>query len=78
MPVMLIICFRLPMLFGGTVIIEKVFNWPGMGQILIDSITANDYPVVMIITFFTTTMVLLASFILDLLTALLDPKIRFE
>ncbi|KIL40348.1 peptide ABC transporter permease [Gordoniibacillus kamchatkensis] len=78
MPVILLLCFRLPMLIGGTVIIESVFGWPGMGGMLLNAVSAKDYPVVMIATMLTAFMVLLASFLVDLLTALLDPRVRFD
>ncbi|WP_317890250.1 ABC transporter permease [Paenibacillus sabuli] len=78
MPVVLLLVFRLPLLIGGTVIIESVFGWPGMGGMLLDAVSAKDYPVVMICTMLVAFMVLLASFLVDLLTALLDPRVRFE
>jgi peptide/nickel transport system permease protein len=78
MPVVLLLCFRLPLLIGGTVIIESVFGWPGMGGMILNAVSAKDYPVVMITTMMTACMVLLASFLVDLLTALLDPRVRFE
>ncbi|WP_261381513.1 ABC transporter permease [Paenibacillus cremeus] len=78
MPVVLLLCFRLPLLIGGTVIIESVFGWPGMGGMILNAVSAKDYPVVMITTMMTACMVLFASFLVDLLTALLDPRVRFE
>ncbi|WP_284639279.1 ABC transporter permease [Paenibacillus silviterrae] len=78
MPVVLLLCFRLPLLIGGTVIIESVFSWPGMGGMILNAVSAKDYPVVMITTMLTACMVLFASFLVDLLTALLDPRVRFE
>ncbi|NOU96159.1 ABC transporter permease subunit [Paenibacillus sp. LMG 31456] len=78
MPVVLLLCFRLPLLIGGTVIIESVFGWPGMGGMILNAVSAKDYPVVMITTMLTACMVLFASFLVDLITALLDPRVRFE
>ena len=78
MPVVLLLCFRLPLLMGGTVIIEAVFGWPGMGGLILNAVSAKDYPVVMIATLLVACMVLFASFLVDLLTALLDPRVRFE
>lgn len=77
-PVIMLLCFRLPMLIGGSVIIESVFSWPGMGQTILNAISAKDYPVVMITTMLTSFMILVSSFIADLLTALLDPRVRFN
>jgi peptide/nickel transport system permease protein len=77
-PVIMLLCFRLPMLIGGSVIIESVFSWPGMGKTILDAISAKDYPVVMITTMLTSSMILIASFLADLLTALIDPRVRFN
>lgn len=78
MPVVLLLVFRLPLLIGGTVIIESVFSWPGMGGMILNAVSAKDYPVVMIATMMTAGMVLFASFLVDLLTAMLDPRVRFD
>ena len=77
-PVVVLIGFRLPMLIGGTVIIEQVFQWPGIGDLFIISVRAQNYPLVMMISFLSVTAVLLASFLIDLLTALLDPRVKLE
>ena len=47
-PVTVLLCFRIPGLVGGSVVIESVFGWPGMGGMLLDAISGKDYPVVMI------------------------------
>lgn len=76
MPVVLLISFRLPLLIGGAVIIEQVFIWPGMGRAILEAISGKDYPIVLMATLLTGALVLLASFIVDLFTALLDPRVR--
>jgi peptide/nickel transport system permease protein len=76
-PIMVILILRLPMLVGGTVVIETVFNYPGMGSLLIDAISGSDLPVVMIITMIIAAVILLSSFIVDIVSAMLDPRIRF-
>lgn len=78
MPVVLLLSFRLPLLIGGAVIIEQVFIWPGMGRAILEAISGKDYPVVLMATLLTATVVLIASFIVDLFTALLDPRVRIE
>lgn len=75
-PVIVVITFRLPLLVGGTVVIESVFNYPGMGNMLLSAISGNDMPVVMITTFIIAIVVLLASMVADMVTALLDPRVR--
>lgn len=75
-PVLVILCFRLPMLIGGSVVIESVFAWPGIGSIITSAVTAGDFPVVMVTTLMVAAAILFASFLVDLLTALLDPRVR--
>ncbi len=77
-PVVVLIGFRLPMLIGGTVIIEQVFQWPGIGNLFVTAVRGQNYPLVMMISFMSVTAVLFASFLIDLLTALLDPRIKLE
>ena len=77
-PVVVLIGFRLPMLIGGTVIIEQVFQWPGVGDLFVNAVRGQNYPLVMMISFLSVTAVLFASFLIDLLTALLDPRIKLE
>lgn len=76
-PVIVILVNRLPMLVGGAVVIESVFNYPGMGTMLLNAINGSDMPVVMITTLITAVCILLASLLIDVLSAMLDPRIRF-
>lgn len=76
-PVMIVIVMRLGMLIGGSVAIESVFNWPGLGSSLTSAITSGDYPIVMVITLMIAAVMLAASFLVDIITALLDPRVRF-
>ncbi|NMD37499.1 MAG: ABC transporter permease [Christensenellaceae bacterium] len=75
-PVLVIICFRLPMLIGGSVVIESVFSWPGIGTIIASSVIAGDMPVIMVTTLMVAASILVASFLVDVFTALLDPRVR--
>ncbi len=77
-PVVVLIGFRLPTLIGGTVIIEKVFQWPGIGNEFISAVRGSDYPLVMMIALLTVLAMLLASLIVDVLTALIDPRVRLS
>lgn len=78
MPIMNLLCFRLPLLIGGSVIIEQVFIWPGMGQSILEAISSKDFPVVLMATMLTGSIVLVASFLVDMFTALLDPRVRIN
>jgi peptide/nickel transport system permease protein len=77
-PVIVLIGFRLPLLIGGSVIIEQVFQWPGIGNEFIGAVRGSDYPLVMMIALFSVFAVLMASLIIDVLTALIDPRVRLS
>jgi peptide/nickel transport system permease protein len=64
-------------LMGGTVILEKVFSLPGAGALLIDSISARDYPVVQAATLIFATLVILVNLLTDIVYSFLDPRVRF-
>lgn len=64
--------------FSGTVITEQVFNYPGLGSLLIDAVNAGDYSLVLAVSTVSVTAVALAIFIVDLLYPLLDPRVRAE
>jgi peptide/nickel transport system permease protein len=66
----------LPGLIGGSVIIESIFAWPGMGRMGYEAILARDYPVVLTLNFFSAILVLIGTFISDLLYMVVDPRIR--
>lgn len=75
-PVITILLFRLTILIGGSVAVETVFAWPGVGQVLTKAVTNSDYWVVMFYTLFMAIMMLTISFLIDLIGALLDPRVR--
>lgn len=77
-PVIVLIGFRLPVLIGGSVIIEQVFQWPGIGKEFLSAVRSQDYPLVMMVALFSVLAVLLASLVVDVLTALIDPRVRLE
>lgn len=64
--------------FSGTVITEQVFNYPGLGSLLIDAVNAGDFSLVLAVSTVSITAVAIAIFIVDLLYPLLDPRVRAE
>jgi peptide/nickel transport system permease protein len=66
----------LPGLIGGSVIIESIFSWPGMGRMAYEAILARDYPVILTVNFVSAILVLAGTFISDLLYMVVDPRIR--
>jgi len=66
----------LPGLIGGSVIIESIFAWPGMGRMAYEAILARDYPVILTVNFISAVLVLAGTFVSDLLYLVVDPRIR--
>lgn len=77
-PVVVLIGFRLPMLIGGSVVIETIFQRQGIGSTFVTAVRGQNYPLVMMIALFSVVAVLLSSFIVDILTAMLDPRVKLE
>ena len=75
-PVMVILAFRLPLLVGGSILVETVFQWPGIGTTIIAAVSASDYPVIMVISMLIAMVILVASFLVDIVKSLLDPRVR--
>ncbi|MFA9615035.1 MAG: ABC transporter permease [Deltaproteobacteria bacterium] len=66
----------LPGLIGGSVIIEYIFAWPGMGRLAYEAILARDYPVIITVNFVSAILVLAGTFFSDLLYMVVDPRIK--
>lgn len=66
----------IPGLIGGSVIIESIFSWPGMGRMAYEAILARDYPVILTLNFISAVLVLLGTLVSDVLYMLVDPRIR--
>jgi len=77
-PIVTVIGMQIPMLFGGAVIIEQIFSWPGLGLMTMTAISDRDYPVIMGICLLSAIVVLLANLVTDILYALVDPTIQLD
>ncbi|WP_106495923.1 oligopeptide ABC transporter permease [Lentibacillus sp. Marseille-P4043] len=77
-PIVTLLGFDLAGIIGGSVIIETIFTYPGVGQLFVDSINNRDFTVVMAITLLLTIMTLIGNLIADILYALVDPRIRLD
>lgn len=75
-PVLVILMFRIPALIGGSVVIESVFSYPGIGTTMTNAITNMDYNLVLVITLIIAAVMLICSFMVDVFNALLDPRVR--
>jgi peptide/nickel transport system permease protein len=77
LPVITVLGFQTGYLLGGSVIIEQVFSWPGIGSLLVNSISARDLPVVQGCIILIVVIFLLVNFLVDILYTYLDPRIRY-
>jgi peptide/nickel transport system permease protein len=75
-PILTVVGLSIPFLLGGAVVVEKVFAWPGMGALLVDSIYSRDYPVVLAVNFVAACMVIAGNFVADVSYMLADPRIK--
>lgn len=78
LPVITVIGLRLPGLFGGAIIIETIFNWPGMGTLYLDGVSTRDYPLIMSLVLISAVIIVVSNLITDLAYALVDPRVRYD
>ncbi len=78
LPTVTLLGLNLPYLFGGSLLIERVFSWPGMGTLIYGAIGVQDTPVLMACFYVYALMVVAGGVLSDLLYALVDPRIRFS
>ena len=77
-PVLTLLGLLLPEIVGGSVILEVMFNWPGLGRLFFDSMMARDYPTIMALSFVTACLVLAGTLLADLLYGFADPRVSYE
>jgi len=77
-PIVTIIALNFGSLIGGAVVTESVFNWPGIGRYLVDSVRYRDYPVIQGVTMITVASVVVINLIGEMIIARINPKIRFD
>ena len=76
-PVVTLIGLLVPILFGGTVIIEQIFTIPGMGQLLLDAVSSRDYPIITGVFLIVGFIVITVNLLVDLCYGYLDPKVHY-
>jgi peptide/nickel transport system permease protein len=76
LPIITLLGLTMPYLFGGAVLVETIFAWPGMGRLIVDAVYQRDYPLVMATSFVIAVMVVLGNLLADVLYAVADPRIR--
>ena len=78
LPIITVIGMQIPLLFGGAVIVEQIFSWPGLGLMTMNAISNRDYPVIMGVCLLSAIVVLAANLITDILYAIVDPTIQYK
>lgn len=78
LPAITLMGFELPGLFGGAIILEKIFIWPGVGQVYLESINMRDYPFLLGFTIFISLLTLIGNLVSDVLYGVADPRIRLK
>jgi peptide/nickel transport system permease protein len=78
LPIVTLLGSELPLLFGGMVVIESIFSWPGIGLLSIRAILQRDYQIVMAINMMGAVLMVLGNFLADLLYVVVDPRIKYS
>jgi len=77
-PIITIVVLQIPSLFGGAIMTETIFSYPGIGRLYFNALGASDWPVVMAILFIEAILVVVATLLGDVLYTVVDPRIRFK
>ncbi|MNW53094.1 Dipeptide transport system permease protein DppB [compost metagenome] len=77
-PIVTVLGMEIPILFGGAVVIEQIFSWPGIGQLTMSSIMSRDYSTIMGLNLVAAVIVILANLLTDVVYALVDPRIKYS
>jgi peptide/nickel transport system permease protein len=77
-PVVTLVGLQVPVLVGGSVILEQIFNVPGIGRYLLTAITQRDFPIVQGVVLVVSIVVVLTNFLVDLSYSMLDPRVRYS
>lgn len=77
-PLITVVFIRLGEMFGGAVVIETVFDWPGVGRLAVQAILSRDFPIVQVSVVVIAVVFVLLNFIGDILYGLVDPRVRYE
>ena len=75
-PILTIVGLSIGTLMGGSVVIETIFRWPGLGKLAMDAITNRDYPVIQGVVLFTSTVYVVINLLIDICYSWVDPRLR--
>jgi peptide/nickel transport system permease protein len=76
-PLVTLFGLTFPQILGGSVILEVMFNWPGIGRLFFESVLQRDYPTIMALSFISACLVLLGTLLADLAYGIVDPRVRY-
>jgi peptide/nickel transport system permease protein len=77
-PLVTMIGITLPVLLSGSIILEQIFSWPGMGKLFFESIRERDYPTMMGLMLMFSALTLLGQMLADFLYAVVDPRVSYR
>jgi peptide/nickel transport system permease protein len=77
-PIITVVGTEIPLLLGGSIIIEQVFQWPGIGQLTMESILSRDYPTLMGLNIIAACVVLSTNLFTDIIYSMVDPRIKYS
>jgi peptide/nickel transport system permease protein len=77
-PIITVVGTEIPLLLGGSIIIEQVFQWPGIGQLTMESILSRDYPTLMGLNIVAACVVLSTNLFTDIIYSIVDPRIKYS
>ena len=77
-PIITIYGMSLPFLLGGSVLIESIFSWPGMGSLAIEAVQNRDYPLILATTMMGAILVVLGNLLADIMYAIVDPRVSYD
>jgi len=77
-PVLTMMGLQFGFLLGGSIVVEAVFNWPGLGRLLVDAVTMRDYPVIQALVLLFSLEFIMINLLVDMLYGLINPTIRYQ
>jgi peptide/nickel transport system permease protein len=77
-PIITIYGMSLPFLLGGSVLIENIFSWPGMGSLAVEAVQNRDYPLILATTMMGAILVVLGNLLADIMYTVVDPRVSYD
>jgi peptide/nickel transport system permease protein len=77
-PIITIVVFQIPGIFSGAILTETIFSYPGIGRLYFDGLNSSDWPIMMVVLFITSVLVVVATLLGDILYTIVDPRIRYS